>query len=203
MSAGTLVVGAVSVGAIFGLALVLPTTAAVIGLSALTVGSIVSLKTLVDTIQEYETVSDDEDLINFDEDRSLGTDDGQFAKVEDFDSGESFFVDGQHFLDGTDENNFIWVVDALTVNAKDGVDTIVFRNDDGCYMEVRGVEATEVRLKIEHGGPAQTLLAYCAQADPDVLVMGAFGRGKLGAMLFGSMTTAVLAKMTCPELISH
>ncbi|MEO1542937.1 MAG: universal stress protein [Pseudomonadota bacterium] len=71
------------------------------------------------------------------------------------------------------------------------------------HLGRHGVKATEVRLKIEHGGPAQTLLAYCAQADPDVLVMGAFGRGKLGAMLFGSMTTAVLAKMTCPVLISH
>lgn len=71
------------------------------------------------------------------------------------------------------------------------------------HLGRHGVAAKEVRLEPGGGSPADAVLEYCGQADPDVLVMGAFGRGKLGAMLFGSMTTKVLASMNVPVLVSH
>jgi len=71
------------------------------------------------------------------------------------------------------------------------------------HLGRHGVTATEVRLEPGKRSPAEAVLEYCGEADPDVLVMGAFGRGKLGAMLFGSMTTKVLASMNVPVLVSH
>ena len=71
------------------------------------------------------------------------------------------------------------------------------------HLGRHGVAAKEVRLEPGGQSPADAVLEYCGEADPDVLVMGAFGRGKLGAMLFGSMTTKVLASMNVPVLVSH
>lgn len=71
------------------------------------------------------------------------------------------------------------------------------------HIKKHGVEAKEVRLQLGKRAPAQTILEHCSETNPDLLVMGAFGRGKLGAMLFGSMTTGVLASMNVPVLVSH
>lgn len=71
------------------------------------------------------------------------------------------------------------------------------------HLERHGVVATEVKLQPGQGGPAGAVLDFCRENDPDVLVMGAFGRGKLGAMLFGSMTSKVLQSMNVPVLVSH
>jgi nucleotide-binding universal stress UspA family protein len=44
---------------------------------------------------------------------------------------------------------------------------------------------------------------YCAKTDPDVLVMGAFGRAKLGAFLFGGVSQYILENQSVPVLMSH
>ncbi|MCH9751060.1 MAG: universal stress protein [Alphaproteobacteria bacterium] len=71
------------------------------------------------------------------------------------------------------------------------------------HLKKHGVEASEVILQPGKRTAAQTVLDHCRDTAPDLLVMGAFGRGKLGAMLFGSMTTSVLASMNVPVLVSH
>jgi nucleotide-binding universal stress UspA family protein len=71
------------------------------------------------------------------------------------------------------------------------------------HLERHGVAAREVKLQPGGRSPAEAVLDFCRENDPDMLVMGAFGRGKLGAMLFGSMTTNILESMNVPVLVSH
>ena len=71
------------------------------------------------------------------------------------------------------------------------------------HLKRHGVDAKRVVLEAEAHGIGQAILAYCAKSDPDVLVMGAFGRSKFGAVLFGSVTLHILENMNVPLLMSH
>lgn len=70
------------------------------------------------------------------------------------------------------------------------------------HLERHGIEARRVSLK-RAGSVGRTILEYCGATDPDILVMGAFGRGKLGDMFFGGVARSVLEHQTVPVLISH
>ena len=71
------------------------------------------------------------------------------------------------------------------------------------HLERHGINAKAVRLKSTGQSVGKLVLDYCAETAPDMLVMGAFGRGKLGDMLFGGVTRHILQNMTVPVLISH
>ncbi len=71
------------------------------------------------------------------------------------------------------------------------------------HMKRHGVNAKHVVLKAETHGIGQAILTHCKKSDPDVLVMGAFGRSKLGAALFGGVTRHILENMNVPLLVSH
>ncbi len=71
------------------------------------------------------------------------------------------------------------------------------------HLGRHGIKGQVVRLEAERHRTGQALLAYCQEADPDILVMGAFGRAKLGATVFGGVTRHVLEHMTVPLLMSH
>lgn len=70
------------------------------------------------------------------------------------------------------------------------------------HLQRHGVDARRVPLK-RSGSVGRTILDYCAETDPDLLVMGAFGRGKLGAMLFGGVSSHILQHQKVPILMSH
>ena len=70
------------------------------------------------------------------------------------------------------------------------------------HLQRHGVVANPVVLK-ESGSIGRTILDYCATADPDVLVMGAFGRGKIGAALFGGVSQYILQNQAIPVLMAH
>lgn len=71
------------------------------------------------------------------------------------------------------------------------------------HLKRHGVDASHVMLEAGAHGIAQAILAHCAKTDPDVLVMGAFGRSKIGAVLFGGVTLHILENMNVPLLMSH
>lgn len=71
------------------------------------------------------------------------------------------------------------------------------------HLERHGVKARHVGLDAGAQGVAHAILAHCAETDPDVLVMGAFGRSKIGAVLFGGVTMHILENMNVPLLMSH
>jgi nucleotide-binding universal stress UspA family protein len=71
------------------------------------------------------------------------------------------------------------------------------------HLKRHGVKAQHVQLQAGAHGIGQAILAHCETTEPDVLVMGAFGRTKLGAVLFGGVTLHVLENMNTPLLMSH
>ena len=70
------------------------------------------------------------------------------------------------------------------------------------HLKRHGIAAQPVRLEVK-GSTGRTILDYCEKTDPDILVMGAFGRGNLGALLFGGVSRYILEHQTVPVLMSH
>lgn len=69
------------------------------------------------------------------------------------------------------------------------------------HLRRHGITANEVTLNA--GKIAEQILDHCAKTAPDVLVMGAYGRGNFSSALFGSLTRTILEKQNVPVLLSH
>jgi len=95
-------------------------------------------------------------------------------------------------------------LDVLTVEGDGTIESIERAGDHDVigHLKRHDIDARPVRLQAK-GGAGKTMLDYCAKTDPDVLVMGAFGRGKLGAMLFGGTSRHILEHQTVPVLMAH
>lgn len=84
--------------------------------------------------------------------------------------------------------------------------------DDTSRASCEGLVAT-LRLHIREGSaghpplgegtPVDTLLATAAEARASVLVMGAYGHGKLPEMVFGGFTRSVLGGAAMAALMIH
>ncbi len=71
------------------------------------------------------------------------------------------------------------------------------------HLEAHGINAELVQYKSTRGQAGEKILEHCEKTQPDVLVMGAYGRGKFGTILFGSTAQYVLQNMNVPVLMSH
>lgn len=71
------------------------------------------------------------------------------------------------------------------------------------HLKRHGIVAEVIEFEASGLGIGAGLLAKSAELDPDVLVMGAYGRAKFGAQLFGGVTRHVLQHHTIPVLLSH
>ncbi len=71
------------------------------------------------------------------------------------------------------------------------------------HVRRHGVNASETKLDLGGRSPGKAILEHCAKTDPDVLVMGAYGRGTFTAALFGSTTRDILENQNVPVLLSH
>ncbi len=70
------------------------------------------------------------------------------------------------------------------------------------HLTRHGIESEVLALDAAHGvGPA--ILERCEALQPDVLVMGAYGRAKFGSQLFGGVTRHILQHHKLPVLVSH
>lgn len=85
---------------------------------------------------------------------------------------------------------------AAKIAAMPGLDILV-------HLNRHGIAATTVDLEGKGRGIGEAIVAHCKQTDPDVLVMGAYGRGTFGSLLFGGVTQHVLQNQPVPVLISH
>ncbi len=82
------------------------------------------------------------------------------------------------------------------VSRMPGLDIII-------HLQRHGVTAKEVVLDTKSASLSKSMLDYCAAHDPDVLVMGAYGRGTFTSALFGSLTREVLERQNVPVLLAH
>lgn len=71
------------------------------------------------------------------------------------------------------------------------------------HLHAHGIKADLVNLKPGQAGVGQTILGHCDDTKADLLVMGAYGRGKFGTFIFGSTAQTVLRKTNVPVLMSH
>ncbi|MDJ0949338.1 MAG: universal stress protein [Alphaproteobacteria bacterium] len=71
------------------------------------------------------------------------------------------------------------------------------------HLERHGIDARRVSLVATREGVGQTMLDYCKDNDPDVLVMGAYGHARLREDLFGGVTRHVLQHTEVPLLMGH
>lgn len=96
-------------------------------------------------------------------------------------------------------------LDVLVVDTAGGSDLTGMPEgfDIMSHLERHGINANKVKLKARKTHVGDAILDYCAEVLPDVLVMGAYGRGKFGALLFGGVTRHVLHHMNVPVLLSH
>lgn len=71
------------------------------------------------------------------------------------------------------------------------------------HLERHGVTAQPISVPSHRGGIGTTILDYCRETKPDVLVMGAYGHSKLREDLFGGTTRRVLHQTRVPVLMAH
>lgn len=70
-----------------------------------------------------------------------------------------------------------------------------------CSKACKGFKNFEI--EIVTGNPYKSILKVAKNSGADLVVMGAFGRGRLDKLLFGSTTERVMRKSKCPVLIVH
>ncbi len=71
------------------------------------------------------------------------------------------------------------------------------------HLERHGIDARRIKLSASRDGIGATIIKYCEENDPDVLVMGALGHARLREDLFGSLTRHILRHMPVPVMMAH
>ncbi len=71
------------------------------------------------------------------------------------------------------------------------------------HLKHHGIEARIVSLAASKDQVGATILGHCAETQPDVLVMGAYGHARLREDLFGGVTRTILQTMNVPVFMSH
>ena len=95
-------------------------------------------------------------------------------------------------------------LDVVTVGApgtQGGQDA--FGQDVITYLSRHGINAKQTNLSAAREGVGATILGYCSETDPDVLVMGAYGHARLREELFGGVTRHILESANVPVLMAH
>lgn len=108
------------------------------------------------------------------------------------------------------------LTDAMQIlETKEQLDVLVVDTDGGeptgmpegfdvvTHLKRHGIDARKVPLAARKDHVADVILAHCEKEQPDILVMGAYGRGKFGGMLFGGVTRHLLQNMNVPVMLSH
>ncbi len=72
------------------------------------------------------------------------------------------------------------------------------------YLKLHGIEAESRNIKSGSGSStAQSLMDAAKECDADMMVMGAYTRGRLRRLFFGAVTGAILAKCSLPVFMAH
>ncbi len=96
-------------------------------------------------------------------------------------------------------------LDVVTVGEKGERGEHSLPSDPGIirHLERHGIDARQISLTASREGAGSTIIGYCEENSPDVLVMGALGRTRLRENLFGSLTRHILLHMNVPVMMAH
>ncbi|MGH3033911.1 MAG: universal stress protein [Gaiellaceae bacterium] len=67
------------------------------------------------------------------------------------------------------------------------------------HLREHGIES---EMKIDHGDPAVQIIAEAKTGGYDLLVVGSRGRGPLGRLLLGSVSSELVGSTPCPVLVA-
>src|SRR5690606_31203776 len=88
-------------------------------------------------------------------------------------------------------------LDVVSVESREDRISPLADHDIVGHLKRHDINARHVLLQADRR-VGRAIMDYCAEHDPDVLVMGAFGRGKLGDLLFGGVSSYVLENQIVP-----
>ena len=71
------------------------------------------------------------------------------------------------------------------------------------HLERHGIDARRIVLEVSPAGKGATILDYCKDNNPDLLVTGAYGHSRLREDLFGGVTQYIMQHMNVPVFMSH
>lgn len=96
-------------------------------------------------------------------------------------------------------------LDVVTVSEKGDQGEHGLSSDPGIIRHLgrHGIDARHIALTASREGAGSTIIGYCEENDPDVLVMGALGHARLRENLFGSLTRHILRHMSVPVMMAH
>ena len=96
-------------------------------------------------------------------------------------------------------------LDVVTVGEKGDRGEHSLSSDPGIIRHLgrHGIDARLIALTASREGAGSTIIGYCEENDPDVLVMGALGHARLRENLFGSLTRHILRHMNVPVMMAH
>ncbi len=94
-------------------------------------------------------------------------------------------------------------LDVLSIGKKPAMESGASDRNILRHLNRHGIYARHVVIPAGADGVGATLLDYCRENEPDVLVMGAYGHARLREDLFGGVTRDVLRTSPLPVLISH
>ncbi|WKZ33449.1 MAG: universal stress protein [Thermodesulfobacteriota bacterium] len=69
------------------------------------------------------------------------------------------------------------------------------------FVETRFKGFPDVETDLLEGEPYKEILKQVKTVDPDVVVMGTFGKARVDRVIFGSTTERVMRKSPCPVLV--
>ncbi|MCZ2075497.1 MAG: universal stress protein [Bryobacterales bacterium] len=94
----------------------------------------------------------------------------------------------------------VLVVDADRQPQRYGADP---GTDIAHYLARHGARVEVERVSSEGGTVAETIRSFAVTSDADLLVIGAYSRARIGELLFGGVTRALLAEPSVPLLVSR
>ncbi|PHQ72357.1 MAG: hypothetical protein COB93_00500 [Sneathiella sp.] len=90
------------------------------------------------------------------------------------------------------------------ISAIDDLDEDTETGDALRYLAMHGITAKSCEIKGGNGrSTAESLLAQATKCEADLLVMGAFTRGRLRRLFFGAVTEEILNNSTIPVFMAH
>ncbi len=64
-------------------------------------------------------------------------------------------------------------------------------------------QRARAKMKILHGPPADTIVAYAREQGHDLIVVGSHGRAGLSRWVLGSVAERIVKHATCPVMVVH
>lgn len=69
------------------------------------------------------------------------------------------------------------------------------------FVETRFKGFSDIETDLLEGEPYKEILKQVKSSDPDIVVMGTFGKARVDRVIFGSTTERVMRKSPCPVLV--